>query len=116
MISNYLWKDWPGTVRSTGAYIVFYQGEPIDYCAHIPGPVSQSSAESEYNTAFSAWMDPAHFGMLQNWLTNKDPDVVLEQSPLILLDIKSDLCMANNGKHTKHTRHIFRRTNFVIYS
>ena len=33
----------------TGAYIVFYQGRPIDHCTHVPGPVSQSSAESQYN-------------------------------------------------------------------
>ena len=35
---------------STGAYIIFYQGVPIDHGTHVPGPVSQSSAESEYNT------------------------------------------------------------------
>ena len=29
------------------------------------------------------------------------------------MDIKSDVCMANNGKDTKHTRHIYRRVHFV---
>ena len=29
------------------------------------------------------------------------------------MDSKSALCMANDGKYTKHTRHITRRVNFV---
>ena len=44
---------------------------------------------------------------------NKDPDVVPEQSPLIILDIKSDVCMANTFKDTKHTRKFSRRKTFV---
>ena len=32
---------------------------------------------------------------------------------MIILDSKSDVCMANNGKDTKHTRKITRRMNFV---
>ena len=39
--------------------------------------------------------------------------MVPEEAPLIVLDIKSAMCMANNGKYTKHTRHISRRMNFV---
>ena len=41
------WKDCPDTGRSTGAYIIFYQGGKIDHGTHVPGPVAQSSAESE---------------------------------------------------------------------
>ena len=44
---------------------------------------------------------------------NKDPDIVPEEAPLILLDIKSDICMAKNGKDTNHTRHITRRIHFL---
>ena len=32
---------------------------------------------------------------------------------MIVLDSKSDMCMAKNGKYTKHTRHIASRMNFV---
>ena len=32
---------------------------------------------------------------------------------MIVLDSKSDMCMANYGKDTKHTRHISRRIHFV---
>ena len=32
---------------------------------------------------------------------------------MIVLDSKSDMCMAKNGKDTKHARHIARRMHFV---
>ena len=47
VLSNLIWGKCSDTGRSTGAYIVFYQGGPIDHFTHIPGPVAQSSAESE---------------------------------------------------------------------
>ena len=58
-------------------------------------------------------MDLAHFRMLINELLNKDPDIVPEEAPLIILDIKSAVCVANNGKDTKQTRHIARIIHFV---
>ena len=42
----------------------------------------------------------AHFIMLINELLNKDPDIVPENARLIVLDGKSSICMANNGKDT----------------
>ena len=44
-------QDCPYTGRSTVAYIIFYQGGPIDRGTHVPGLVAQSNAESEYNAA-----------------------------------------------------------------
>ena len=55
----------------------------------------------------------AHYRMLMNELLNKDSDIVTEEATLIILDIKSAVCMAKNGKDTKHTRHISRRVHFV---
>ena len=54
-------------------------------------------------------MDLAHFRMSVHELLNEDPYMVPKEAPLIDLDSKSAMCMANNGKDTKHTRHI----NFV---
>ena len=51
--------------------------------------------------------------MLIHELLNKDPDIVTEEAPLIILDSKSAVCMDNNGKDIKHTRHIARRVHFV---
>ena len=39
--------------------------------------------------------------------------MVPEEAPLIVLDGKSAMCMAKNGKDTKHNRHISRRMHFV---
>ena len=49
--SDSSWQDCPDTGRSTGEYIIFDQGGPIDHGTHVPGPVAQSSAESEYNAS-----------------------------------------------------------------
>ena len=55
----------------------------------------------------------AKLRMLIHEILNKDPDRVPEEAPLIVLDSKSAMNMANNGKNTKHTRHIARRMHFV---
>ena len=70
--SDYKWHDFPDTGRSTGEYIIFYQGGPIDNGTHVPGTVSQSSAESEYNAVCTAGMALAHFRMLIHEFFNKD--------------------------------------------
>ena len=38
--SDSSWKDCPDTGRSTGFYIIYYQGGPIDHGTHVPGPVA----------------------------------------------------------------------------
>ena len=55
----------------------------------------------------------AHFRMLFHELLNEDPYMVSKEAPLIVLDSKSSMCMAKNGKDTKHTIHIARRMHFV---
>ena len=92
---------------------MFYQGWTSDHCTHITGPVSQSSAESEYNSEFTAGMYLAHLEMRNNELLNKVPDVVPEQATKIILNRKWALCISNNGKDTKQTIQISRRTHSV---
>ena len=55
----------------------------------------------------------AHLRMLIHGFLNEDLDMVPKESPLIVLDRKSDMCMAKNGKDTKNTRNIARIMNFV---
>ena len=107
------WKNCPDTGRSTGSYIIFYQGGKIDHGTHVPGSVAQSNAESEYNTACTAGMALAHFRMLIHEYLNEYPDIVTKEAPLIVLDRKYTMCMAKNGKDTKHTRHLASRMHFV---
>ena len=92
----------------------FYQGGKIDHGTHVPGPVAQSSADSEYNASCTAGMALSNFRMLINELLKNDLDIVQEEAPLIILDSKSEIFMAKNGKYTKHTRHIASIIIFVI--
>ena len=55
----------------------------------------------------------AHFRMLVHELLNEDPDMVPKEAPLIVLDRKSAMFMAKNGKDTKNNIHIARRMHFV---
>ena len=87
---------------------------PIDHGKHVPVPFSQSSAESEYNTSCNAVMALAHFRVLIHESLNKDPDIVPEEAHLIILDSKYDVCMTNNVRDNKHTRHISSRVKFLI--
>ena len=92
---------------------MFYQGAPIDNWTHVTGTVAQSSAESDNNAAWTTGMALSHLRMLNNELLNKDTDVAPEKALLIILDIKPDICMDNNGKDTKHTRKITTRMHLV---
>ena len=47
-------------------------------------------------------------------MLNKDPDIVPEETYLVILDGNSTMCIGNNGKDTKLTSHIARRIHFVI--
>ena len=55
----------------------------------------------------------AHFRMLIHEVLNKDPYMVSEEAPLIVLDSTSAMCMAKNGKDTKHIRRIASRMHLV---
>ena len=65
-------QDFTDTGRSTVEYINFYQGVTIDHGTHVPGPVSQSSVESDYNAACNTGMALAHFRILIREFLNKD--------------------------------------------
>ena len=55
----------------------------------------------------------ARFRVLICELLNKDPYIVPEESPIIILYSKSDVFMASNDKDIKNTCHISRRVCFV---
>ena len=112
--SNSSWKDCLYTVRSTVTYIIFYQVEPIDHGTLVPVPVGQSSAESEHNATCTEGIALAHIIMLIYEQLKKNLDKVPKESPLIVFDIKSIVCMAKNGRYTKHRSRIARRVNVLI--
>ena len=52
--------------------------------------------------------------MLIREFLNKDPDIVPEEAPIIILDSNSGVCMSNDVKDTKHTMQIKRRAKDII--
>ena len=100
LFSDYIWQDCPYTCRITGAYIVFYQGGPIDHCTHVPGPVYQYGAESKYNEECTTVMALEHLIILNNKFMKKDTYVFPEQAPLFIWYNISAVCMAKYGKYT----------------
>ena len=72
----------PDTGRSTGAYIIFYQGGPIDHGTQVSGPAALLSAESEYNAKCTAGVALAHFRMLIHEFLKKDIYIVPEDAPI----------------------------------
>ena len=55
----------------------------------------------------------AYFRMLNIEFLNNELDVVTEQPHIIILDRKSALYMANNGKDIKQTKRIARIMHFL---
>ena len=107
------WKDFPDTGRSTGAYIILYQGGTIDHGTHVPIQVDKLSAESKYNSECTAAMALSNFRVLIHEQFNKDKYLVPEETLQVILDSKYAVCMANNGKNTKNTRNITREAHPV---
>ena len=66
-----------------------------------------------FNTAMKLLLSMGVSLHLIHELLSKNSYIVPEEAPLIVLDGKSAMCMANSGKDTKHTRHIARRMHFV---
>ena len=73
----------------------------------------KSSAEIEYNSAYNEGTYLAHFRMSIQELLNKDPYIVPDEAPLIILDGNYDVCMDKNGTDTNHIRHIASRVHYV---
>ena len=47
-----------------------------------------------------------------NEFLNKDPYIVPEEVPLIILDSSSAMCMAENSKDINHKRKFFKKSTF----
>ena len=58
-------------------------------------------------------MDLSNFRMLIHEFLNKYLYILIEESPLNILDIKSDICITQDGKDTNHTWHIAIRVHLV---
>ncbi|MGH7954596.1 MAG: reverse transcriptase domain-containing protein, partial [Gloeomargaritales cyanobacterium] len=112
--SDSSWQDCPDTARSTGSYLIFYQGGVIDHSTFVPDPVAMSSGEAEYSAACVTCMATAHLRMLTNEMTTLENSDPADQEPVtIILDNQAAISMSKTLKDTKRTRHIDRRVHYV---
>ena len=107
------WQDCPDTGRSTGCYIHFMQGGPVDFSTFVPSPIAMSSAESETNAGANAGMVMQHLRMLRNELSGMDVDLLLDPPILMLCDNNSAVIIANSEKDVKSLRHCKRRLFYM---
>jgi hypothetical protein len=107
------WDDDFDTSRSTGGYIIFYQGGVVDHSSNMPIPVAMSSAEAEYNEACLACMATGNMHMTLNHIEGIQEGSKDDLPVDIFMDNKSAVDMSVSFKDTKNARHIRRRFHFV---
>ena len=113
------WQDDVDTGRSTGGYIIFKSGGPIDHRCHLPIPIALSTGEAEYLAASVACTAAQHIRMMNyNLYHLTDQDYIPENTETypasnIILDSAAAIAIAQSDKDTKRTRHILRRYHFV---
>ena len=107
------WDDDQDTSRSTGGYLIFYQGGVVDHSSNMPGPVAMSSAEAEYNEACLACMATGNMHMTVNHLEGIQEGSEDDKPVDIFMDNRSAVDMSISFKDTKNARHIRRRFHFV---
>ena len=103
------WQDCPDTGRSTGSYVHFAQGGPVDFAAYVPSPVAMSSVEAEWNAGATAGMAMSHLRMLYNELIGTETDMIWNPPILMLCDSASAVTLANSERDVKSLRHCKRR-------
>ena len=104
-------NDCPDSGRSTGGYVLFYQGGVVDSASAMPDPVALSSAEAEYNQTCVTGMAANSMAMLIQEMRGNNPDTPLNIP--VLVDNQSAIAMGISFRDTKHNRHILRRYHYV---
>ena len=111
--SDSSWDDDHDTSRSTGGYMIFYQGGVVDHSSNMPNPIAMSSAEAEYNECCLACMATGNMHMTLNHIEGIKEGSPEDKPIDIFMDNKSAVDMSVTFKDTKNARHICRRFHFV---
>jgi hypothetical protein len=104
------WDDDHDNSRSTGGFLVFYQGGIEDHSSNTPGPVATRSAETDYKKICMACMSTSPVHMTLNRIEDVEDESKEDKSFDIFMDNKSVIDMIITFKYTtnaRHTRHIF---------
>ena len=93
--------------KSTGCYMILFQGGLIDHSSFVPNIVAMSSAEAEICAMCVGAMATCHFRQVYCDIMFDDPS--RPYTVPILSDSKSGIISCGNDRDTKQTRHIDRR-------
>jgi hypothetical protein len=110
-LSDSSFQDDIDTSRSTGGYIGFMQGAPVDHYSGCPVPISDSTCEAEYCMYSLALRAAAFLRKIFNEFNGYDSD-----KPMTVplgVDSQSAIDTAKSEKETSRTRHIARRMHYV---
>ena len=107
------WDDDYDMSRSTGGYLIFYQGGVVKHSSNMPIPVAMSSAEAECNEACLACVAIGNLHMTLNHIEGIKEGSKENLPVYFFMDNKSAVDMSVTFKDTKNACHIQRRFNFV---
>jgi hypothetical protein len=109
-ITDSSWGDCDNQ-RSTGCYLVLFQGGLVDYSSFVPTPITLSSAEAEINAMTVGSMAASFLRQVICDILYNDPAHPF--SVPMLTDSASGIFITQNDRDTKRTRHIERRWLYV---
>jgi hypothetical protein len=109
-ITDSSWGDCDNQ-RSTGCYLVLFQGGLVDYSSFVPTPITLSSAEAEINAMTVGSMASSFLRQVICDVLYNDPTHPF--SVPMLTDSASGIFITQNDRDTKRTRHIERRWLYV---
>jgi hypothetical protein len=109
-ITDSSWSDCDDQ-HSTGCYLVPFQGGLVDYSSFVPTLITLSSAETEINAMTVGSMASSFLRQVICDVLYNDPKHPF--SVPIITDSASGICITQNDRDTKRTRHIEHRWLYV---
>jgi hypothetical protein len=110
-VSDSSFDDCPDTHRSTGGYVIHWQGGVVEGASVMPPIISTSVGEAEYCTGAIACMAMAHHRKVFNEFRGCDADQPLTVA--LGMDSKAAMDIANSPRETRRTKHIARRFHYI---
>jgi hypothetical protein len=110
-VSDSSFDDCPDTHRSTGGFMIHWQGGVVEGVSIMPPVMSVSVGEAEYCTGALAAMAISFHRKVYNEFLGRDADHPLTVA--MGMDSKAAIDIALSPRETKRTKHIQRRYHYL---